>query len=174
MTDVERTADGCISVYKQARVGQERTLRGILQLEKIKQNMSTMNRSACVALGLLIHLSCNAQSGDMFNQNWINDTNGCRVFNSYPHQGETVVWTGACVNGYAEGIGKLTWYENGKLSETNEGSFRNGKIDGVATIDSAVDHYEGEFRGGVRNGHGVSISADGERYDGEWKDGKAH
>lgn len=136
--------------------------------------MNIIKRPVWVALGLLIHLSCNAQSGDTADQRWLRDANGCRIFNSYPHVGDSVIWTGTCANGYADGHGKLTWFSDGKLNETDEGLFHLGKLDGHAVIDSPADHYEGEFKDGARNGHGVSISHDGKRYEGEWKDGMAN
>jgi len=34
--------------------------------------------------------------------------------------------------------------------------------------------YEGEYRDGKKNGRGVLVWADGDRYDGEWKDSKMH
>ena len=36
------------------------------------------------------------------------------------------------------------------------------------------DRYDGEFRDGKRHGHGVWTSANGHRYDGEYRDGKRH
>jgi hypothetical protein len=116
----------------------------------------------------------NAQSVEVTDKSWMHDANGCRIFNSYPHLEESVAWTGACVNGYAEGLGKLTWFSDGKRDETDEGLFHNGKLEGHAVMDSPVDHFEGEFKDGVRNGYGISISPDGKRYEGEWKDGKSN
>lgn len=36
---------------------------------------------------------------------WIADSNGCKVANVYPQAGETVTWTGQCINQLADGKG---------------------------------------------------------------------
>ncbi|WP_299876436.1 hypothetical protein [uncultured Cocleimonas sp.] len=44
------------------------------------------------------------------------DQNNCIHYVKYPEEGVTkrVKWTGKCVNGYAKGAGKRTWFSNGK------------------------------------------------------------
>lgn len=44
------------------------------------------------------------------------DQNNCIHYVKYPKEGITyrVKWTGKCVNGYAKGAGKRTWFSNGK------------------------------------------------------------
>ena len=62
----------------------------------------------------------------------------------------TVQWTGACVNGKAEGAG-------------------------VATLQMGPDFWrrsEGAFHAGLAEGRGVTQTSDGKRYEGELRDGK--
>ena len=40
--------------------------------------------------------------------------------------------------------------------------------------DADGDQYDGEFKDGVRHGQGTSTFVNGDQYDGEWKDNKRH
>jgi hypothetical protein len=110
---------------------------------------------------------------------WIDtDRADCQTWDPYPQRNETVTWTGDCRSGKAEGKGKLTWHYNdparGELTETSEGTLVAGKLDGQGTsIMPSGNRYEGMYRAGMRNGHGVFTWSDG-RYDGEYKDDKEH
>ena len=73
---------------------------------------------------------------------------GCKVWDPAPEPKEAVHWSGPCKNGLAEGRGTLQWTLNGKPS----------------------DSYEGEYRAGKRNGHGVVTYRSGEKIEGEWRD----
>jgi hypothetical protein len=82
---------------------------------------------------------------------WITTSNKpCKVWNPEPQPNESVTWSGACKDGYASGKGILFWTENGKPDV----------------------EYDGEYVNGKRNGHGVMISPDGERVEGDWVDDK--
>lgn len=54
--------------------------------------------------------------------------------------------------------------------ELFEGNFRDGKIaDGrVKIYYPCGNYYEGDLRGGLRNGKGVIYYSNGDQYDGEW------
>lgn len=43
----------------------------------------------------------------------IKSTQGCKLVNPNPVPNETVRWSGACKNGYAQGSGTLTWFKDG-------------------------------------------------------------
>ena len=57
---------------------------------------------------------------------WIADKKGCKVFNEAPHDGEAIVWSGACQNGYAEGPGEVRWVLDSVFSEVHTGTYHAG------------------------------------------------
>ena len=60
--------------------------------------------------------------------NWIvADNQPCRVYNPYPEPGESVTWSGGCVDGKAEGEGQLVW-RSADSTKTYEGHMRAGKF----------------------------------------------
>lgn len=80
---------------------------------------------------------------------WLADPKtGCKVWDPAPEPKEAVHWSGGCKNGLADGRGILQWTLNGKPS----------------------DSYDGEYRAGKRNGHGVVTYRSGEKIEGEWRD----
>src|SRR5216683_8306341 len=82
---------------------------------------------------------------------WITTTNQpCKVWNPEPQPNESVTWSGPCKDGLASGKGILFWTENGKPDV----------------------EYDGEYANGKRNGHGVLITPDGKRIEGEWLNDK--
>ena len=100
---------------------------------------------------------------------------GCRVWKPSLMPNDAVTWSGACVNGLADGPGTAQWTADGKNTLTYEGTFRYGLIEGEGKmIAVGGDRYEGHYRDGKRDGHGVYSSNTGERYDGEFKDNKRH
>ena len=92
-----------------------------------------------------------AQKGNPAPPDWITTTNKpCKVWNPEPQPDESVTWSGPCKDGFASGRGLLLWTENGKPDVVFDGEYANGK----------------------RNGHGVLITADGKRVEGEWLNDK--
>ena len=57
---------------------------------------------------------------------WLKTTNDCHIYNPHPELYVSVVWTGACSNGYAEGNGKVSWFIDGNHQSTVEGIFHEG------------------------------------------------
>ena len=134
-----------------------------------------------------------------FGPNWIVAENQpCQLQKPYPPApGDTVTWTGPCVDGKASGEGRYVWrhsdgvdtYEgsmrdgwpHGHGTETwaigggYEGDFRNGWWHGHGTMTWANgDRYEGSIRYGWPHGQGTMTWANGHRYEGEWRDGYRH
>jgi len=101
----------------------------------------------------------------------------CSMWNALPpHQNVTITWSGACVNGKAQGRGTkvLRALIDGDWKTAKyEGEMKEGKEHGRGVLvyaDSA--RYEGDWKDGKWHGHGVRVFANGDRYEGDWKDGK--
>ena len=85
-----------------------------------------------------------------FGPNWIVVKNQpCQIHNPPPRAGETATWSGACVDGKGSGKGVAVW----------RGSYGNTM-------------YRGSFLNGKRHGHGIYFFANGNRYVGDYRDGK--
>ncbi len=106
---------------------------------------------------------------------WIADRKtGCRVNDPEPVPDEAISWSGNCANGLAQGRGVLQWYRGGKPTGGRyEGEYRDGFMNGhgVATFESG-NRYDGEWKNGQRDGRGVFTWANGNRFEGQWVDGK--
>ncbi len=102
--------------------------------------------AAAVILGIATSALAQDQPGKP--PTWIADSKtGCKVWNPSPQARETIHWTGACQDGYAQGKGTLEWSENGKPG----------------------DRYVGDYQAGKRNGHGVVTMSNGTRIEGDWR-----
>jgi hypothetical protein len=84
---------------------------------------------------------------------------------------ETAKWSGACINGYADGDGELIR----QVDDREVGSFKGRMAQGMMASGyekmPGGAQYEGEYKDGFRDGHGIWLSAKGDSYDGEWKNG---
>jgi hypothetical protein len=74
------------------------------------------------------------------------------VWNENPIPNEYISCSGPCVGGIANGQGTLQWHANNQ----------------------PTDRYVGELGNGRENGQGAYYWPEGARYEGSWKDGKAH
>ena len=88
-----------------------------------------------------------AVANEVFSEDkhWIKDgNNGAYLWNPEPQDGESVRWSGDVVregnNLYAQGRGTVTWYKNGQVVQTDEGSFERGK-------------HHGKFKHTFKNGN---------------------
>ena len=107
---------------------------------------------------VLICLLALSNFGQADQPGWMADAQtGCRVWNARPQPNERVTWSGACQNGFAQGEGVEQWFQNGQPSIRYEGEFRHGKHNGHG-VQTFADgsRYEGEFRDGTRNGYGIA------------------
>lgn len=102
---------------------------------------------------------------------WVADKSGCQVWDPNPQLDETVTWSGACVNGRADGPGTVAWSKDNKRIETDQGEWRDGKQVGKGVQNWPIGRYEGELAEGLPNGQGV-LSFEKFRYEGEFRDGK--
>jgi hypothetical protein len=103
---------------------------------------------------------------------WILDTGaGCKVWNPHPQANETMRWSGACVNGLAQGRGAAQWFRGNLPFESDEGEWREGRQTGYGTQVWPSGRYDGELADGEPNGRGTLI-VQGVRYEGELRNGK--
>ena len=102
----------------------------------------------------------------------------CSVWNANPNPSETVTWSGACVNGKAQGRGAQVWRysEDGEWrTEKYTGEMKGGRLHGRGVLVWANrDRYEGDWKDDKAHGRGVMVWADGDRYEGDFKDDKFH
>jgi hypothetical protein len=135
---------------------------------------AVMHRWAVLTIGLLL-VSVPALGQTKLGDWFADDRTGCKVWDTNPQMNESVTWSGACQNGLAQGLGTLQWFQAGKQSEHGEGEWRDGLRTGHGTYTMASgEHYEGDWRDGTKNGHGVKTWANGSRYDGDWLDNRRH
>ena len=126
---------------------------------------------------------------------WLKDGD-CSLYSAGAGPGDSVRWTGECVDGYAEGLGTATFTHEGQ-SQSFTGNFVHGVIPdghvitrwgqgwsydgetvagrfngaGILTT-STSDRFEGQWTDGKMNGFGILRRSNGERYAGDWKDDK--
>ena len=99
---------------------------------------------------------------------WSTDQVGCRHWNPAPRPGETLHWTGACVDGHGSGPGTLTWRSAGRPDTALTATLTQGKANGPGTLTYADgSRYEGNLVDSLPNGQGRIDWPDGMRYDGE-------
>jgi hypothetical protein len=96
---------------------------------------------------------------------------GCRLWDWRPDPEDTVTWSGACVSGRREGPGVVQWYEHGRPIDHFEGVFRRGKREGLGRYDwPAGQSYQGTYAGNLPHGPG-SVTIDGASFVGVWRRG---
>ena len=130
-----------------------------------------MNRSFCRITFLIFSLL----PSFVLAQDFISDSSGCKIFNPQPKENETVKWSGECVNGYANGTGKLEWFIDRELIEVYEGAMSEGWATGEGTLISRDGYrYSGSWKKSTQSGFGIAETSDGYKYEGNWKNGKQH
>jgi MORN repeat len=98
---------------------------------------------------LLVAFSAGAQTNNPLPPDWITAANQpCKVWNPQPQPDDSVTWSGACVDGLASGKGILRWMKKAQPDV----------------------EFNGEYKDGKRNGHGVLTTANGYSVEGVWVD----
>jgi len=114
--------------------------------------------------------------GQTLKDEWVVCNNqGCKLLDPYFSDGVTMKWEGSCVNGKANGFGKLTKYKNGEYESTYDGEFQNGIREGkgkFAHKDGSI--ATGQFINGQLMGYGSRTSDDGTKYEGEFVNYRQH
>ena len=108
---------------------------------------------------------------------WIADPKtGCKVVNPQPLPNETIEFIGNCSNGFANGKGVLTWYQDGMFKSRSEGIYINGVRKGFGYTEyQNSDKYIGDFKDNKQNGQGTyTYMRSGNKYVGEFKDDKVN
>jgi hypothetical protein len=147
-----------------------------LNLNPIREMSGALFAQALAVSVVLFSMPVAAQDQHASLQSsWIADRKtGCRVNDPEPVPDEAISWSGNCANGLAQGRGVLQWYRGGKPTGGRyEGEYRDGFMNGhgVATFESG-NRYDGEWKNGQRDGRGVFTWANGNRFEGQWVDGK--
>ncbi len=129
-----------------------------------------------IAAAISVMFLTQASADDLmkpFGPDWIVVENqSCQVHNPYPEPGETVTWSGGCVDGKAEGEGRLVWRtSDGSTDLTYEGGMKAGAFYGYGVLTWPSGRYEGEFRGRQAHGYGIAHYESGVEYMGEWRNG---
>src|SRR5438045_1544291 len=76
----------------------------------------------------------------------------CKVGRANVKPGETVTWQGKCTDGFAQGLGVAQWYADGKPTLRFEGTFALGLLQGKGKMVGADgDRYEGDYKNGLRH-----------------------
>jgi hypothetical protein len=128
-------------------------------------------RGILAAALLLAALPAGAQTAPARQPGWIADARGCQVWNPTPKANQTVTWSGPCQNKLAQGRGVLQWYVNNRPTDRYDGELVAGKLDGRGTYVSADGfRFEGEWRDGKANGDGELTTKTG-AFNGTWRDG---
>ncbi len=135
-----------------------------------------MNRRALLAAAITL------MSAPAFGQShqhvWIADTRtGCGMWSASPQRDGSVKWSAVCQSGLPAKPNILQWILDSRPYGNSDGEPREGSAlstvmsgHGVAAWANG-DRYDGEWRDGQINGRGVAILANGNRYDGEWQNG---
>lgn len=95
---------------------------------------------------------------------WVKDAqSGCATSNPFPNPNESIRWFGNCQDGRLDGRGTLVWYRDGAETERNEGSFKDGELDGYAVTKYPEGYVvHGQYRKGQR--HGAFMTVRGNEY----------
>jgi hypothetical protein len=126
-------------------------------------------------LALALLLACSRPSVQpAFGGDWIGDgKTGCRVWNPHPAAKESLAWSGACKDGFAEGRGVLHWFREGLPSEQDEGEWQRGRQVGRGLQVWPTGRYEGDVQDGLPHGRGILTFGES-RYEGTFRAGVPH
>ncbi len=103
------------------------------------------------------------------------NTDDCTLLDPYFSDGVTMKWEGSCLNGKANGYGKLTKHKNGEYESTYEGEYKDGIREGKGKFthkDKTITI--GNFEQGQLIGLGTRTHDDGTKYEGEFINYRQH
>ncbi|HVW74378.1 MAG TPA: hypothetical protein VHC39_12110 [Rhizomicrobium sp.] len=134
--------------------------------------MTGIAKAALAAALLICGLLTASADDNSTSGQWLKDGD-CSLYSASAGPGDTVRWTGECVDGYAEGLGTATFTHDGQ-AQSFTANFTHGVIpDGhVITRWGQGWSYDGETVAGRFNGAGVLTTNTSDRFEGQWTDGK--
>jgi hypothetical protein len=141
--------------------------------------LNTQNRKVIIALmalffALFVSINLEAQTYTL-SEKWIDCGNSCQLQDPYYFEGTTYNWSGGCKNGKAHGIGKVEKYMDGELISTYEGEYKNGIREGHGRITLPSGTVkEGTFVNGQMTGEGTLTTEDGHSYSGHFVNNRMH
>jgi hypothetical protein len=157
--------------------------------------MSWMAKAALAAALLDCGLLSVSADDKSTSGQWLKDGD-CALYSAGASPGDTVRWTGECVDGYAEGLGTATFSHDGQKQSftadfthgvipdghiitrwgqgwSYDGETVSGRFNGAGILTTNnSDRFEGQWANGKLNGFGILRRSNGERYAGDWKDDK--
>ena len=108
-------------------------------------------------------------------EQWVDCGNSCQLQDPYYFEGATYKWDGGSKDGKAHGIGKAEIFMDGELISTYEGEFKNGLRDGHGRITLPSGTIkEGTFVKGQMTGEGTLTTEDGHSYSGHFVNNRMH
>lgn len=133
-----------------------------------------MKKFLVMSLMLVICVSMSAQVYTLCDK-WVDCGNNCQLLDPYWKDGVTFTWTGSSVNGKAHGKGVAKKYVNGELESTYEGEYKNGIREGHGKFTHADGSIkEGDFVNGQLMGQGKGDYSEGNEYEGNFINYRMH
>jgi hypothetical protein len=107
------------------------------------------------------------------NSDWLTDAaTSCKVWARKAANIDAVKWSGQCVDGLANGRGKIEFLGGGKPVWSGEAGFLAGKREGASKLVNAEGlSSEDEYRAGERHGWTVQKNPSGEQFESEYRNG---
>ncbi|PCI92749.1 MAG: hypothetical protein COB15_17330 [Flavobacteriales bacterium] len=133
-----------------------------------------MKTLSIVLLSSMFILNINGQT---LKNEWVEVNNeGCTVLDPYYRVGVSETWDGKCINGKANGYGKLTKYVNEVIESIYEGDYKDGIREGKGKFTHIGENsvLECTFHNGQAIGNGVYEMKGGNRYVGEIVNYRSH
>jgi hypothetical protein len=109
------------------------------------------------------------------NPTWIADKQGCKFWDQQPENKGSIIieiLDGGCKSGPFNGYAIVKWFGNGELSQINQGYFKNGRLNGKGYLQHLygfTSEYRGNWVDGIREGLGVLVLFNGNKYIGNFK-----
>ncbi len=105
---------------------------------------------------------------------WIVDeSSGCGTSNPFPSPDESIKWFGGCKDGRLHGSGTLIWYRGKVEAERNDGTFKDGELQGEAIIAYPDGHViVGQYNAGRRHGRFITIKPNRAHVEASYRNGK--
>ena len=135
-----------------------------------------------IALAACLTLVAAPAAAQAVHPGWVADARtGCRAWSATSQPNGAVAWFGECLNGLPPGPGVLQWVRGAQPRDHGAGQLQGTATSGpvAATLVARGqgpatwvngNRYSGEWRNGKKNGSGVQVDADGARYEGQWRD----